>query len=343
MSWLELSLTLRSDQQEAVEAALEDVGALAVTLLDADADTSNEQAILEPAVGETPLWSLIVLSALFEAEIDRSGLIHVLGESLPELEPGQIVFREVADQDWTRVWMDQFKPMQFGERLWIYPWNIEPPADPQDSVGRSSASCDRGTSASLRVDRSSASCDRGTSASLRVVVRLDPGLAFGTGTHPTTALCLEWLDRTDLGGKTLIDYGCGSGVLAIAAALLGAARVIGIDNDPQAIEASRDNAARNGVAENIELRLPDTEERTPADVLVANILAGPLHELAPLFAAHVRPGGLLALSGILNGQEAELLERYSEWFEELAVSRREDWVRIDGKRRADATRDPERQ
>ncbi|MEZ5461457.1 50S ribosomal protein L11 methyltransferase [Dokdonella sp.] len=301
MSWLELSLTLRSDQQEAVEAALEDVGALAVTLLDADADTSNEQAILEPAVGETPLWSLIVLSALFEAETDRSGLIHVLGELIPELEPGQIAFREVADQDWTRVWMDQFKPMQFGERLWIYPWNIEPPANSGNTV----------------------------------IVRLDPGLAFGTGTHPTTALCLEWLDQADLGGKTVIDYGCGSGVLAIAAALLGAADVIGIDNDPQAIEASRDNATRNGVADRIQLRLPNVDERTPADLLVANILAGPLYELAPLFARHVRPGGLLALSGILGGQESDLLERYSEWFEDLQVSKREDWVRIDGKRRTD--------
>jgi ribosomal protein L11 methyltransferase len=134
----------------------------------------------------------------------------------------------------------------------------------------------------------------------------------------------------------VIDYGCGSGVLAIAAALLGSTEVIGIDNDPQAIEASRDNATRNGVAEKIQLRLPDVEVRTPADLLVANILAGPLHELAPLFADHVRPGGLLALSGILSGQETELLDRYSEWFENLVVCKREDWVRIDGKRRTDA-------
>ncbi|MEO7934656.1 MAG: 50S ribosomal protein L11 methyltransferase, partial [Dokdonella sp.] len=114
MPWIELSLTLRSDLQETVETALEEVGALSVTLLDADADTSNEQAILEPGVGETPLWSLIVLTALFEADVDRNGLVHVLSELLPDLEPDQIVFRDVADQDWTRVWMDQFKPMQFG-------------------------------------------------------------------------------------------------------------------------------------------------------------------------------------------------------------------------------------
>lgn len=302
MSWLELSLTLRPDQQEAVEAALEDVGALAVTLLDADADSGNERAILEPAVGETPLWSLIVLTALFEAGTDRSGLVHVLGELLPELEPAQIQFRDVADQDWTRVWMDDFKPMQFGDRLWIYPWNIDPHPDPGDAVA----------------------------------VRLDPGLAFGTGTHPTTALCLEWLDAADLDGKVVIDFGCGSGVLAIAAALLGAAEVVGIDNDPQAIEASRDNAARNGVAEKIRLHLPGEDDHAVADLLVANILAGPLHDLAPLFAERLRPGGLLALSGILAGQENDLLDRYAAWFENLAVSKREDWVRIDGRRRSES-------
>ena len=298
MTWLELSLTLRSDQQESVEAALEDVGALSVTLLDADADTSDEQAILEPAVGETPLWSQVVLAALFEADTDRSGLVHVLGELLPELEPDQISFREVADQDWTRVWMDQFRPMQFGRRLWIYPWNIEPPTDAE-----------------------------------AIVVRLDPGLAFGTGTHPTTALCLQWLDVADLDGARVIDYGCGSGVLAIAAALLGAGEVIGVDNDPQALEASRDNARRNGVDDRLALFLPDAEPGIPANYLVANILAGPLHELAPRFAERVKAGGRMALSGILEGQDGELVERYAEWFEDLDVSVREGWVRIEGRRR----------
>jgi ribosomal protein L11 methyltransferase len=299
MSWLELSLSLRSEQQASVEAALEDVGALSVTLLDAQADSSDEQAILEPAVGETPLWSQLVLCALFEAGTDRSGLIHVLGELLPDLEPGQISFRMVADQDWTRVWMDQFKPMRFGSRLWIYPWNIEPPEDAQ-----------------------------------AVVVRLDPGLAFGTGTHPTTALCLEWLDGQDLADRVVIDYGCGSGVLAIAAALLGARRVIGVDNDPQALQASADNAARNGVAERIELHLPDADNGTPAQLLVANILAGPLFELAPRFASRLEAGGRIALSGILDGQQVELLERYGQWFEDLRVDIRDGWVRIDGRRRA---------
>jgi ribosomal protein L11 methyltransferase len=293
MPFLELSLILRAEQQEAVEAALEDVGALAVTLLDAE-----DHPIYEPAPGETPLWPTIVLSALFEEATDRAGIVHVLVDVEAGIAPEQITFREVADADWTRAWMDRYEPMRFGTRLWIYPSTIEPPDDPES-----------------------------------VIVRLDPGLAFGTGTHPTTALCLDWLDGQALDGCDVIDYGCGSGVLAIAALALGAARVVGIDTDPQALDASADNAARNGFAGRLDLRLPDGEEPAPADVLVANILAGPLHALAPHLAALVVPGGRLALSGILAGQEADLLERYAEWFEGLRVTQREDWIRIDGRRR----------
>ena len=295
MAWLELSLIVTSAQQAEVEAALDDLGALAVTLLDAE-----DHPIFEPAPGETPLWPEIALSALFEADRDRAGLVHVLTDLVPELSPERIAFRTVEDQDWTRAWMDQFQPMRFGRRLWIYPWNIEPSADDADAI----------------------------------VVRLDPGLAFGTGTHPTTALCLEWLDALDLGGKTLIDYGCGSGVLAIAALKLGAARVVGVDNDPQALAASRDNAARNGVADRLALVTPAEFAGELADALVANILAGPLAELAPRFAACVKPGGALALSGILKGQETELVERYDPSFEALAIDAREDWIRISGRRRA---------
>ena len=295
MAWLELSLIIAAGQQANVESALEDLGALAVTLLDAE-----DHPIFEPAPGETPLWPQIAMSALFEAGSDRVGLVHVLTELVPDLAPERIGFRIVEDQDWTRVWMDQFQPMRFGRRLWIYPWNIEPPADDTDAV----------------------------------VVRLDPGLAFGTGTHPTTALCLEWLDGLALAGKTAIDYGCGSGVLAIAALKLGAARVIGVDNDPQALAASRDNAERNGVTAALDLRAPDEFSEEPADVLVANILAGPLDELAPLFARCVKPLGEIALSGILRGQEPLLLKRYAEWFDSIAVEGREDWIRIGGRRRA---------
>ncbi|WP_201315989.1 50S ribosomal protein L11 methyltransferase [Dyella sp. EPa41] len=298
MPWLELILTVRSEQQPRVEEALDDLGALSITLQDADAETPDEQAIFEPGVGELPLWPTITLNALFDADTDRRGLSEALGDLLPWLEPDHMQFRDVADEDWERAWMDQFKPMVFGRRLWIYPWNIQPPAD-EDIV----------------------------------VVRLDPGLAFGSGTHPTTALCLAWLDSLDLQGKRIVDFGCGSGILAIAALKLGAASAVGVDNDPQALTASADNAERNDVADRLALFLPEDLETEPADVFIANILAGPLGELAPTFAAAAKPGAPFAISGILHGQEEELLQRYAEWFDDLRVDTQEDWVRISGRRR----------
>jgi ribosomal protein L11 methyltransferase len=298
MPFLELSLIVRTEQQPRAEEALEDLGAISITLQDADAQTPDEQAIFEPGVGELPLWPTITLKALFEEHADRRGLAAALGELLPWLEPDRLDFQEVADQDWERAWMDQFKPMQFGRRLWIYPWNIEPPA--QNDV---------------------------------VVVRLDPGLAFGSGTHPTTALCLEWLDGLDLTGKTITDYGCGSGILAIAALKLGAASAIGVDNDPQALIASADNAQRNGITQALTLFLPQDADNVATDVFIANILAGPLGKLAPTFAAAAKPGAPFAISGILDGQQDELLQRYAEWFDQLRVDTREDWVRISGRRR----------
>ncbi|HEV2679073.1 MAG TPA: 50S ribosomal protein L11 methyltransferase [Rhodanobacter sp.] len=298
MPFLELSLVVRTEQQPGTEEALDDLGALSITLQDANAETPDEQAIFEPGVGELPLWPTITLNALFDEHTDRRGLSAALGELLPWLEPDQLTFRDVADQDWERAWMDQFKPMPFGRRLWIYPWNIEPPADDE-----------------------------------LVVVRLDPGLAFGSGTHPTTALCLEWLDGLALTGKTVTDFGCGSGILAIAALKLGAASAVGVDNDPQALTASADNAERNGVADRLALFLPEDVDAEEADVFIANILAGPLGELAPTFAAAAKPGAPFAISGILIGQQDELLQRYAEWFDELRVDTREDWVRISGRRR----------
>ncbi|TLY52517.1 MAG: 50S ribosomal protein L11 methyltransferase [Gammaproteobacteria bacterium] len=303
MSWLELSLTIHAQQQTAVEGALEDLGALSITLRDADADTPDERAIFEPGVGEIPLWNEIVLQALFNAATDRAGLVAALTDLAPELSPERITFREIEEQDWTRAWMDTYQPMRFGRRLWIYPTTVEPEGLAADAV----------------------------------VVRLDPGLAFGTGTHPTTALCLEWLDTIAdaraLAGKRLIDFGCGSGVLAVAALKLGAACAIGVDNDAQALEASRINAERNAVGEKVDLYLPQHFPPQQADILIANILAGPLAELAAQFAASIAPGGLLALSGILHGQESELVEIYAAWFDELVVTQREDWVRIAGRRK----------
>lgn len=299
MPYLELCLTCRESEQPRFETALEDVGALAVTLLDADAETPNERAILEPGVGETPLWQLVTLNALFAQGTDQDALLAALEAFDGGLDLRSAQFRTVEDQDWERVWMDQYQPMRFGERLWVYPWNIEPEGLPADAV----------------------------------VLRLDPGLAFGSGTHPTTALCLEWLQAQDLRGREVLDLGCGSGILAIAALKLGAAAAVGIDNDPQALTASRDNAERNGVGERLAVYLPDDAPARTYPVLVANILAGTLDVLAERIADYCAPGAAIALSGILHGQEDELLRRYAPWFEALAVTRKDDWVRIDGRRR----------
>jgi ribosomal protein L11 methyltransferase len=303
VAFLEISLTLSAEQQPRAEAALEESGALSITLLDADAETPDERAIFESGVGETPLWGTLVLNALFDGDTDRHALVDALHRALPELSPDAIGLREVADQDWERAWMDRFRPMRFGKRLWIYPWNIEPPGEESKTA----------------------------------IVRLDPGLAFGTGTHPTTALCLEWLDAIEVCGKSIVDYGCGSGVLAIAALKLDAARAIGVDNDPQALFASRDNAERNGVADRLSLHAPDDMPKNLiCDALVANILSQPLHELAPTFATLLRPGAPFALSGIIAGQETELLDRYAHCgFTELQTAQREDWIRISGLRSVD--------
>jgi ribosomal protein L11 methyltransferase len=302
MNWLELSISVAAERQAQVESALEDIGALAITLVDADADTPDERAIFEPGVGETPLWRTVVLQALFDGGSDRAGLIAALHELAPGFAPEQLTFREVADQDWTRAWMDQFQPMRFGERTWIVPSNQQLPPE--------------------------------ADATRAVVVKLDPGLAFGSGTHPTTALCLAWLDGLDLSGKTVLDFGCGSGILALAALKLGAARAVGVDNDPQALTASVDNAQRNGVARKLAVYMPDDEPIEKYPVVVANILAVALDAHAAQLASRVETGGVIALSGILDGQDTELLLRYSAWFDELAVAKQGDWVRITGRRNA---------
>lgn len=304
MPYLELSLRSTEAEQPRYERALEDVGALSVTLLDADADTPNERAILEPGVGQTPVWKSLVLTALFEADTDALALLAALESFDPSLDWACASFRAVEDQDWERVWLDQFQPMRFGARTWIVPWNHELPAE------------------------------AGTGAA---VVRLDPGLAFGSGTHPTTALCLRWLDTLAgeglLGGARVLDFGCGSGILALAALKLGADQAVGVDNDPQALQASLDNAGRNGVEGQLAVYLPQDEPAATYPVVVANILASALDALAEVLAARVAPGGRIALSGILQGQEGELLERYAAWFDALQVSIDGDWVRIDGVRR----------
>ena len=294
MAWLELSIEVEQRSLSRVEAALEDLEAASITLLDAE-----DHPILEPGPGETPLWPQVTIRALFPDHVDRIGLFDALQIMVPWLTPEKITARGVADEDWTRVWMDTFQPMQFGRRTWIYPSTSEPPADAEAAI-----------------------------------VRLDPGLAFGTGTHPTTALCLSWLDGLDLRGKTVLEFGCGSGILAIAALKLGATRAIGIDNDPQAIIASRDNAERNGVVGQLDLYLPeDVPSDLTADVVVANILAGALIALQPVITAHCRAGSPLALSGVLGDQAEEVAAAYRGDFDDLCVTAQEDWVRIGGVRR----------
>ncbi|WP_313027237.1 50S ribosomal protein L11 methyltransferase [Pseudomonas lopnurensis] len=258
---------------------------------------AEDQPIFEPDLGTTPLWSHTHLLALFEADTDADALLAHLqllrGGELPEQQ-----VERVEDQDWERSWMDNFQPMRFGRRLWIVPsWHAAPEPD-------------------------------------AVNLLLDPGLAFGTGTHPTTALCLEWLDTQHLEGQSLLDFGCGSGILAIAGLLLGAERAVGTDIDNQALEASRDNAERNGIAaERFVLHLPEQLPQEPADVVVANILAGPLVALAPRIGALVKPGGRLALSGILAEQAEEVRAAYDEAFELDPTADKEGWVRISGIRR----------
>jgi len=305
MPYLELSLRCSETDQPRYENALEDIGALAVTLLDADAETSEEHAILEPGVGETPLWNAMVLTALFPADANALSLLAALESFDPQLDWSQASFRNVDDQDWERAWMDQYVPLQFGTRTFIVPWNQPLPAEAENAGA--------------------------------AVVRLDPGLAFGSGTHPTTALCLRWLDEIAetgaLENATVLDFGCGSGILALAALKLGATRAVGVDNDPQALTATLDNAQRNGVVEHLSVYLPADETVATYPVVVANILAAALERLAPTLAARVETGGRIALSGILHGQEAELLEQYAQWFEQLQATRDGDWMRIDGVRR----------
>ena len=304
MPYLQLTLPCTEALQPRVERALEDVGALAITLQDAHLDAADEQAIFEPGVGELPLWDEMTLTALFDADADPLVLLAALEAFDPGFDWTRTRFEAVEDQDWERAWLDTFQPMQFGSRTWIVPWNHELPTEANSNDA--------------------------------AIIRLDPGLAFGSGTHPTTALCLRWLDdlatRDELQDKAVLDFGCGSGILALAALKLGATSAVGIDNDPQAILATADNAQRNGL--HIETHLPQDAPIAAYPVVVANILATALDALAETLAARTTHGGRLAMSGILSGQEHELLDRYAPWFDQLAVDQDGDWVRIDGLRNA---------
>ena len=266
---------------------------MAVTF--SDADERERAPVLEPAPGEFRLWPAARISALFAAEADAAAVTRELHDSLG-LEPGVLRWREVADRAWEREWLRDFHAMRFGSRLWICPHH-ERVEDPQAAV-----------------------------------VRMDPGLAFGTGTHPTAALCLEWLDAHPPAGAAVVDFGCGSGVLALAALRLGARSASCFDIDPQALIATRDNAGANGLSERI--RLCDSAAAIPreADLLLANILSGPLVQLAPCFADILRISGQLVLSGLMEQEAAEVTRAYGAWFDMRAFGVRDSWVCLWGRR-----------
>jgi ribosomal protein L11 methyltransferase len=286
-------LQLTFDVGSADPAPIEEV----LTSLGATSVTLEDAAddpVLEPAPGETPLWPTIRIRALFQAPADRRAIEAGLADRLPTAT--RLNFELLEDRLWEREWLRDFHPMRFGHRLWV---------------------CPDGQAA-------------GDAQAVRVA--LDPGLAFGTGTHPTTALCLEWLDGSELAGCRVIDYGCGSGILAIAALKLGAAKALAFDIDPQARLATRDNAVRNGVADRLTIPAVPPQEQASCDVLVANILAAPLTELAALFARLLRPGGRIALSGLLAEQAETVAAAYGPWFIIGATTVRDGWALLSGSR-----------
>jgi ribosomal protein L11 methyltransferase len=254
---------------------------------------ARDDAVLEPAIGEVRLWPATRLQALFAGDADGAVLSARLSEAL-ELEPERVALRPIESRAWEREWLRDFHALRFGERLWVCPRH--------EQVSEANA----------------------------VVVTLDPGLAFGTGTHPSTALCLGWLDAQVADGISLIDYGSGSGILGIAAARLGADRVSAYDTDPQALLATAENAAANGVAGRLTVHADGEQLPAGVDALVANILAGPLCDLAARFAVLVRPGGKLLLAGILTGQAEDVTDAYAPWFDIAPWGEREAWVALAG-------------
>ncbi len=293
MQCLQVSIDAERDDVPLIEAAVLALGALSVSLIDA-ADTP----LYEPGVGESPLWQRVIVRALFDANCDASQLLADLDAAADCIVPAACRVDLLEDKDWLRSWMDAYEPLQIGSRLWICPsWKPVP-------------------------------------AQCSVPLRLDPGLAFGTGTHPTTALCLEWLDGQSCADKTVVDYGCGSGILALAAALLGAAKVHAIDNDPQALSATLDNAERNNVTAKVNVIAAGEPEclSLHADIVLANILAAPLIQLAPLLQLLLAPNGVLILSGLLASQVDAVQRAYADTIIFKEPVMRQEWVRLEGRK-----------
>jgi len=291
MSFYEIEFPLGDLDPDAVEEALQQIGSSSITFVD-----QGDEPVLEPRPGEIRLWSATLVRALFAAEFEPLQQLEQLCRSLGAERIANARLHAVENRDWERAWLTDWKSMRFGRRLWVCPTESAAPDDPD-----------------------------------AIVVRLDPGLAFGTGTHPTTAVCLQVLEALPLSGRSLIDYGCGSGILGIAAVKLGAAHVTAVDLDPQALLATRANAERNGISSRIDVQgVPAVLGK--ASCVVANILAGPLIELAPVLTAACEPGGDLILSGLLKSQAYEVKAAYAAGFDGLQVIGREEWCCLHAQR-----------
>jgi ribosomal protein L11 methyltransferase len=293
---LELTFDLDPLSRHTEEQAVE-AACIASGALSVTLTDAADDPVLEPLPGEVRLWPRTRVAALFPVDASPVATARAIAAALA-LPPDRILAREVADRAWEREWLAHFHAMRFGRRLWVAPHH-ERVAEPG-----------------------------------AVVVQLDPGLAFGTGTHPTTALCLEWLDARLEPGARVVDYGCGSGILALAAAKLGAAEVECFDIDPQALIAAGANAAANRVADRVRVLAHDRDLAAGTDVLLANILSGPLVQLAPRFAQLVRPGGAVVLAGLITSQADEVTEAYRAWFDMDRFGARDDWVGLTGARRS---------
>lgn len=284
-----------------IDSNRDDAPAIEEALLDCGAlsvtlQDNADQPIFEPALGETPLWQDTRVVGLFEADIDTQGI----GRQLQLPTDVCQTWHVLEDKNWEREWMAHYQPIQCGEQLWICPSWIAPP-DPAATN-----------------------------------ILLDPGLAFGTGTHPTTFLCLQWLSEQSLQNRDVVDYGCGSGILGIAALLLGARRVTGVDIDPQALLATQDNAERNGLAkERLPVFFPTMAPTDACDVMLANILAGPLVELSPTLVPLIKPGGFLCLSGILHTQAQAVMDAYAAFIDFAPVRQKEEWVCLSGRKKVE--------
>ncbi len=301
MGWLQVATTAGQRQPEDLEAAFSELGAVAVWLSDA-----GDHPVLEPAPGETPGWPATIVTALFDDAQGEAALRRRLQQALPHIE---LTLQNIAEQDWQAKWQQSLQPRQFGAHLWVVPDGSLP--DGTLATGKPPASA--------------------------AVVRLQPGMAFGTGEHPTTAMCLEWLAWQRPAGKRVIDYGCGSGLLAIAALALGARACCAVDIDPQALTATRQNAARNDCLEQLFIVKPDAVPATTQyDVMVANILSGTLIELAGDLCQLIHGGAAVALTGILAHQADDVIAAWSEWASLSVTSQQDDWVLLSGTRRENA-------